>query len=253
MRQFLPLVLALVIASPAWAAGDAPHIAKQDWSFDGVTGTYDRASLQRGLQVYRQVCSACHGMNRVAYRNLEDLGYTADQVKSLAAEDMVTDGPNDEGEMFDRAARPSDRFKKPYPNDNAGRYANNGALPPDLSLIVKARHGGADYIYGLLTGYAPPPATLAMNPGMHYNKAFSGHQIAMAPPLSDGLVAYGDSSPQTVAQYARDVASFLAWASDPHMEDRKRTGVKIFLFLLALAGVMYFVKKELWKKVKEHQ
>lgn len=229
-----------------------PVIKHQEWSFDGPFGVYDRASLQRGLQVYRQVCSACHGMHRVAYRNLESLGYTDDQVKSLAAQDTIQDGPNDEGEMFDRPARPSDRFKNPYANDNAARYANAGALPPDLSLITKARHGGADYVYSVLTGYRPAPATVHLNPGMNYNIGFKGHQIAMPAPLSDGLVAYADNTPQTVAQYAHDVSSFLQWSGDMHMEERKRTGVKVVIFLSALAVMMYFVKKRLWSKVKGH-
>ncbi len=251
VKKLVVIAVLAMLSNPVQAAEEA-HIAKQEWSFSGPTGTYDRAAMQRGLQVYRQVCSSCHSMNRVAYRNLEDLGYTPEQVKSLAAGDTVRDGPNDEGEMFDRPARASDYFKAPYANDNAARYANGGALPPDLSLIVKARHGGADYIYGILTGYAEAPAGFAMNPGMHYNKAFNGHQIAMPAPLSDGVVAYGDNSPQTVKQYAHDVSTFLAWASDPHMEERKRNGVKVLIVLAALCGVMYFVKKQLWKKIKGH-
>ncbi len=229
-----------------------PVIHEQKWSFDGPFGVYDRESLQRGLQVYRQVCSACHSMNRVSYRNLTTLGYTEDQVKSLAAQDTITDGPNDEGEMFERPARPSDRFKAPYANDQAARYANAGALPPDLSLITKARNGGADYVYSVLTGYKDAPSGVHMNPGMHYNEGFKGHQIAMPAPLTDGVVAYAGEAPQTVKQYSHDVSAFLQWAGDIHMEERKRTGVKVMIFLAVLAGIMYFVKKRLWSKIKAH-
>lgn len=255
MNRILLALMLLTLAIPHALAAEgamAPVIKKQDWSFEGLTGVYDRASLQRGLQVYRQVCSACHGMKLLSYRNLEALGYTPEQVKSLAAQDTVMDGPNDEGEMFERPARPADRFKSPYANDNMARYANAGALPPDFSLITKARHGGADYVYSLLTGYKNPPSGMQMGAGMHYNEGMSGHQIAMAAPLTDGIVAYSDGSPQTVSQYAHDVASFLTWAADPHMEERKRTGIKVLIFLFALAGVMYYVKKRLWAKVKSH-
>lgn len=254
MKPFLfmlALLTGLATVPNAHAVESVP-IAQQKWSFDGVTGTYDRAELQRGLQVYRQVCAACHSLKHVAYRNLEDLGYTPEQIKSLAAQDTIMDGPNDEGEMFERPARPSDRFKAPYANDNLARTANGGALPPDLSLIVKARHGGADYIYSLLTGYVPAPAKMVMNPGMYYNKSYAGHQIAMPAPLSDGQIAYSDNAPQTVKQYARDVSAFLAWASDPHMEDRKRDGVKVLIFLAVLTIIMYFVKKRLWAAIKKH-
>jgi ubiquinol-cytochrome c reductase cytochrome c1 subunit len=244
-------VSALVIGAsvPAYAAGDAVPPPDIQWSFDGPTGTYDKAALQRGYKIYREVCAACHSMKRVAFRNLSALGYSEDQIKAIAAEYTVTDGPNDEGEMFDRPARPSDHFKSPYPNDNAAKSVNNGALPPDLSLITKARHGGADYIYGILTGYEDAPHGHALQPGQHWNKYMPGHVIAMAKPLSDGQVAYEDSTPQTVDQYARDVAHFLTWAAEPEMEARKRMGVKVILFLIVFAGMMYAVKRKIWAKV----
>lgn len=251
MKKLLTASVLFVLAAPAFAAEGEAYITHQDWSFNGPTGVYDRGELQRGLQVYRQVCSACHGMSLLSYRNLEDLGYTPEQVKSLASQDMIQDGPNEEGEMFERAGRASDRFKSPYANDNQARTANGGALPPDLSLIVKARHGGADYVYSVLTGYQPAPAGVTLNPGMSYNKSFAGHQIAMPPPLADGMVAYADNAPMTVKQYAKDVSAFLAWASDPHMEERKRTGFKVLIFLAFLCGIMYFVKKNLWASVKK--
>lgn len=225
------------------ASADVPP-ARQ-WSFDGVFGTYDKAALQRGFQVYRQVCAACHSLHRVFYRNLADLGYSDAQIKAVASEYTVQDGPNDEGEMFDRPAKPSDRFASPYPNKQAAIYAN-GAYPPDVSLIVKAREGGADYVAALLTGFAEPPHGAEVPDGKYWNKYFHGHVLSMPPPLSDGVVAYEDGSPEIVSQYATDVANFLEWAAEPKMEQRKRTGIKAFLFLLVFAGIMYGVKKKVW-------
>jgi ubiquinol-cytochrome c reductase cytochrome b/c1 subunit len=245
------LALTLLFAAPAQAGGeehshDGAALTRQAWPHHGPFGTYDRAALQRGFQVYKEVCAACHSLKFVAYRNLEALGYTPEQVKSVAAEYTVTDGPGDDGEMFERPARPSDRFKAPFKNDKAARAANNGALPPDLSLIVKARKGGEDYIYSLLTGYAEAPEGVTLMPGLSYNKAFPGHQIAMAQPLSAGQVAYGDGTENTLEQEARDVAQFLAWASEPHMEARKQMGIKVILFLLVFAGILWRAKKKVW-------
>ncbi len=232
------------------AEGGVKHaLPEVDFSFNGPFGTFDKAALQRGFLVYKQVCSACHGMNGMYYRNLEALGYSEGQIKTIAAEYSVTDGPNDEGEMFDRAARPSDRFKSPYPNDKAAAFANSGALPPDLTLIAKARVGGAQYVYGLMTGYAPAPEGVTLSQGQHYNLYKDGNIIAMAPPLQDGQVAYEDGTEQTVAQYAKDVSTFLAWAAEPEMEDRKRMGVKVVLFLAAFAAIMYAVKRKIWADV----
>lgn len=245
------MLLAMVMPfAGANAAGEEIHLPERHWSFDGMTGTFDRAQLQRGFQVYREVCSACHGLNRVYYRNLMDLGYSDAQAKAVASEYTVIDGPNDDGEMFDRPARPSDRFVGPYPNEQAARSVNNGAYPPDLSLIAKARHGGADYIAALLTGYEEAPADVDMNPGMHYNKYFSGHQIAMAKPLSDGQVSYADGTEATVEQMATDVAAFLTWASEPTMEKRKTMGIKVLIFLTIFAFILYAVKRKIWSDVE---
>lgn len=228
------------------ASHAAPHPPALQWRFEGVFGSYDKAALQRGYKVYAQVCASCHSMDRVYFRNLEALGYSEAQIKTIAAQYTVKDGPNDEGEMFERPAKPSDRFPVPFPNRQAAMYANNGAYPPDMSLLAKARHGGADYIYGILTGFEDPPAGTTLLSGQHWNRYMPGHVIAMAPPLSDGLVAYEDGSPQTAAQYARDVAEFLAFVSEPHMEERKRAGIKVFLFLLVATGLMYGVKRKIW-------
>lgn len=220
-----------------------------DWRFEGPFGTYDRAALQRGFQVYREVCSACHSMKFLKYRNLSALGYSEDQIKAIAAEYTVTDGPDDQGEMFERPARPSDRFKLPYPNDAAAKAANNGALPPDLSLIVKARAGGADYVFGILTGYAPAPEGVELMNGQYWNIHMAGNKIAMPPPLSDEMISYADGSVGTVEQYAKDVSSFLTWAAQPEMEERKQTGIKALLYLTIFAVVMYAVKRRIWSRV----
>jgi ubiquinol-cytochrome c reductase cytochrome c1 subunit len=227
------------------------RIPHQAWSWDGIFGTYDRAALQRGFQVYKDVCSACHSLDLLSYRNLTGIGLTDDQAKKIAEADLITDGPNEEGEMFERPGRLSDSFKAPFPNVQAARAANNGALPPDLSLITKARIGGADYLHALLTGYGDPPAGVTLNDGMSYNQYFpvGQFQIAMPPPLSDGAVTYADGTEATVDQMARDVATFLTWAAEPEMEDRKRTGVKTILFLIVLTGLFYAVKRKVWADV----
>ena len=240
------LAVALMLgAGPAMAeVGKAPA---RDWSFDGMFGTFDRGAAQRGFQVYQEVCAACHSLKLVAYRNLSGIGLSEDQIKAIAAEVEVTDGPNDEGKMFQRPARPSDRFVKPFANDNAARAANNGALPPDLSLMVKARKGGADYLHALLTVYKEePPAGIKLSEGMNYNLYFPGNQIAMAPPVADDAVEYADGTKATADQIATDVATFLAWAAEPELEERKRLGIKVLLFLIVLTAMMYALKRQIW-------
>lgn len=248
-------VFALLIAPVhlAYAAGDAPKPPEQDWSFSGPFGTYDKAAMQRGLKVYREVCAACHAMKRIYFRNLEALGYSEAQVKNIAAEYTVIDGPDSEGEMFERTAKASDAFPSPYPNKQAATAAN-GAYPPDLSLIKKARANGADYLFGLLTGYTEPPKYYLEHndpvpEGKYYNKYYPGHIITMAAPLSDGQVAYEDGTSETVEQYSKDITYFLAWAAEPEMEDRKRLGVQVLIFLLVFAGIMYGIKKKIWADV----
>jgi ubiquinol-cytochrome c reductase cytochrome c1 subunit len=242
---------------------------EQSWSFAGPFGTYNKGQLQRGLKVYKEVCSACHSMNLVAFRTLEGLGYSEAQVKALAAEYEVTDGPNADGEMFTRPALPSDYFPSPFPNSIAAAVANNGAAPPDFSLIAKARgvergfprfvfdiftqyaEGGPDYIHALLTGYdQEPPAGMEIAEGTYYNPYFiSSKSLAMAPPLSDGQVTYDDGSPETVDQYARDVAAFLMWAAEPHLETRKQTGFSVIAFMVLFTGLVYLTKRRIWAGV----
>lgn len=239
-----------LIGGQALAAGEAEHPKSVHWSFDGIFGHYERESLQRGLQVYKEVCSACHGLRLVAFRTLTDLGYSEAEVKAFAAQYEVQNAePNDQGEMFNRPARPSDHFVSPFPNDEAARAANGGALPPDLSLITKAREGGASYIYSLLTGFTNPPAGLEKSDTQYYNPYFPGHLISMPPPLSEGAVTYADGTKATVDQMAHDVSSFLTWASSPKLEARKRTGLKAMLFLVVMTGLLIAVKKKIWSDV----
>jgi ubiquinol-cytochrome c reductase cytochrome c1 subunit len=228
----------------------ADDVAKQDWSFNGPFGTYDRASLQRGFQVYKEVCSVCHSMKYLYYRNLEDIGLSEAQVKAIAASVTVDGDLNDDGtKVLQRNGLPSDHFKSPFDNDTEARASNNGALPPDQSSLVNARDGGPDYIYAVLTGYVDAPKGFALQDGMNYNAAFSGNQIAMPKPLSDDQVTYADGTKATMEQEAHDVTTFLTWASNPEMEARKRMGLHVILFLLILTGVVYTVKRRVWANV----
>jgi ubiquinol-cytochrome c reductase cytochrome c1 subunit len=236
--------------SPARAAGEAPAFPNTAFSFDGLFGTFDRGSLQRGFQVYKEVCAACHAMRQLSYRNLLEIGLTEAQVRAIAAQFEVTDGPNDLGEMFQRPARLSDRFRSPFPNEQAARAANNGAYPPDLSVMVKARKDGADYLMALLTGYREPPPGFNLMDGMNYNEYFPGHQIAMPNVLNPDQVEYADGTAATVEQMARDVTTFLAWAAEPELEQRRAMGIRIILFLIVLGGLTYAVKRKIWADVK---
>jgi ubiquinol-cytochrome c reductase cytochrome c1 subunit len=237
----------------AAAADDGGHhgpaIPQEEWSWEGPFGVFDRPQLQRGFQVYKQVCAACHGLSRVYFRNLSALGYNEAEIKSIAAETQVTDGPNDDGDMFERPGRPSDHFRSPFANDQAARAANGGALPPDLSLIVRARGDGTNYLHAILVGYEAAPEGFALNQNMHYNKYFPGHQIAMPQPLMEGSVTYEDGTTASIDQMSRDVTAFLTWASEPNMEKRKQVGLKVMLFMLVFAGLMYATKRKVWKDV----
>ena len=251
--RILLAILFVSLSLPALAAEGTvpPHSPPGGWPQAGAFGTYDRASLQRGFQVYKEVCSVCHSMKLLSYRDLRDLGFNEAEVKALAANVTVHDGPNDNGDMFDRPGRPSDFFVSPFPNDQAARAANKGALPPDLSLIIKARHGGEDYVYSLLTGFGQAvPASETMMAGMNYNPYFPGHQIAMPAPLHDDAVTYTDGTKATIAQEAKDVAQFLTWAAEPKMEIRKQTGLKVIIFLIAFAAILYAVKRKVWSNLK---
>lgn len=219
------------------------------WPFDGITGHVDKPAAQRGFQIYKEVCAACHGLSRVAFRSLSDIGFTEAEIKALAANYQIKDGPNDDGEMFERPGKPSDYFPPPYPNEQAARAAQNGAYPPDLSLIVKARAAGANYLYSLLIGYAAAPAGMHLGDGMSYNPYFPGGQIAMPAPLSDGQVTYEDGTAASLDQMAHDVTVFLQWAAEPEMEARKQMGIKVLMYLFIFTAFMYVAKRKLWRKI----
>ena len=239
-------LVSLASFSPAQAAGEAVELKSVNWKHGGLFGTYDRASAQRGLQVYREVCAGCHGLGLVAFRTLKDLGFSEEEVKALAAESEYVDGPDDAGDMFDRPGKPSDKFPSPFPNEQAARASNGGAYPPDLSLMTKARPDGDNYMYSLLTGYEEAPSDVTLPVGMYYNAYFPGHKIAMPPPLLEDGVEYSDGTPATVDQMAKYVSVFLAWAAEPKMEQRKSIGLRVILFLLILAAVFYAVKRKVW-------
>ena len=255
MRQFsmTKLVGAIAIvgalAGGAGQAAEVPAPIERDWAHQGVFGTYDRAALQRGMQVFKGVCAGCHGLKYVAFRNLEMLGYSEDEIRAIAADYFVMDGPDDFGDMFEREAAPFDMWPSPFANEQAARAANGGAYPLDLSLITKARAGGADYVYSLLVGYVDPPEDVELMPGMNWNDYFPGHQIAMAQPLWPDMVDYQDGTEPTISQMAADVTQFLQWAADPRMEDRKETGVMVILFLTVLAIIFYAYKRRTWRDV----
>lgn len=246
----LALTLGLFAAAPAHAAGESVPIPDAKFSFDRIFGTYDRASAQRGFQVYKEVCAACQSLRLVAYRNLRELGLTEAQVEAIAAQFQIVDGPNDEGQMFERPGRPSDRFRRPFANEAAAAAANNGKAPPDLSVMTKARAGGANYVFALLTGYEDPPAGFVLADGAHYNKFYPGHAIAMGAPLNPDQVDYADGTKASVEQMARDVTTFLQWAAEPELEQRRALGVKIIIFLTILAGLTYAVKRKVWADVE---
>lgn len=271
----LALGAVLAAASPAFAAGG--HVEKpprMEWTFAGPFGFYDDAQLQRGFKVFREVCAACHSIKKLSFRNLAEPGgpgFTEEQVKALAAEYTIQDGPNEAGEMFERPGRPSDRFPSPFPNEQAARAAMGGAYPPDMSVLAKARtykvgfpgfifdiftqyqENGVDYIHALIAeGYVDPPEGFKLAEGTNYNKFMPGNQIAMAAPLVDDQVEYTDGTPQTVDQYSRDVSAFLMWAAEPHLEARKELGFKVMIFLIVFASLLYFTKKKVWKTAGAH-
>jgi ubiquinol-cytochrome c reductase cytochrome c1 subunit len=249
MTKFIAL-FALLFATSAMAAGDAKHPHKEHWSFDGVFGTFDKPSIQRGLQVYREVCAACHGMKRVPFRRLTEVGFSEAEVKALAAEYTVIDGPNDEGDLFERPGKPSDKFPSPYANENQARSLNNGAYPPDLSLIIKARHDGANYVHALLTGYEDAPADVELLAGQYYNPYMSGGKIAMPTPIMNDHVEYQDGTEASMEQISKDVVNFMHWAAEPEMEQRKQMGIRVMIFLFIMTVLFYVAMKRVWANLK---
>ena len=249
IRHIVALALSLPIIGPAYAAGGAVELITRDWSFKGPFGTFDKASMQRGFQVYREVCAGCHSMKYIAFRNFADLGYNEAEIKALAAEYEVADGPNDDGEMFMRPGIPADRIPSPYPNDNAARAGNGGALPPDLSLIAKARANGPDYLYSLIVGYKDAPSNIEVPDGMYYNNAYSGNLIAMPQPLYGDDVTYADGANASIEAMSADLTQFLMWAAEPKLEVRKRMGVAVVFFLSVLVILSILAKRRVWADV----
>tara|TARA_B100001175_G_scaffold311056_1_gene314965 strand:+ start:671 stop:1447 length:777 start_codon:yes stop_codon:yes gene_type:complete len=235
------------------SAAEKTSLLKVDWSFKGIFGKFDRGSLQRGYQVYTEVCASCHSMKYLSYRNLAEKGgpeFSIEQVKAIAASFEVTDGPNSDGEMFERPAKLSDKFVKPYENVKAAQAANGGAYPPDMSVLAKARSGGVDYIYSVLLGYEDPPSGVTLDDGVYYNKYMYGNNIKMAQPLSDGLIEYTDGTIASEEQMAKDVSTFLMWAAEPHLEARHKMGFKAILYLIILTILVYFSMKKIWSRIE---
>ena len=245
------LCLMVVLFFTDAMSSSAVELERINWPFSGIMGRFDYKSIQRGAHVFKEVCSACHGARLVAFRSFADIGYTPEQIKGLASQFTIRDGPNDDGEMFDRAGVPSDYWPSPFANAKAAMLANNGVEPPDLSLIVKGREGGANYIYSLLTGYVENvPKGIVIPEGAYYNLYAENNVISMAPPLSDGITDYPDGREATVANMAYDVTNFLQWASEPEMEQRKVMGIRVIMFATIMTIVLFLVKKKVWDQLK---
>jgi len=243
------LLLVVFVGSDVPATTKNIELIKQNWPFNGIVGRFDKSSLQRGFKVYKEICAACHGIRHISYRDLAGIGYSEDEIKIIAGEYEVIDGPDDEGELFTRDAKPSDKFVGPYENDKIARLSNNGAYPPDLSLIIKARTGGADYIYSLLNGYREFPEDFEESEGMYYNDFYPGNQIAMPSPIVDDVVEFDDGTEATHLQIAKDITSFLAWTAEPELEERKSLGVKTLFFLILITIMLLGIKRKVWKNL----
>ena len=256
MKNILKLFSVIIlfsVSSVNVVSAEKVEFLKTDWTFKGLFGKFDRASLQRGYQVYTEVCAACHSMKYLSYRNLSEKGgpeFSVAQAKAIAASFEVTDGPNADGEMFQRPGKLSDKFVMPYENVKAAEAANGGAYPPDMSVLVKARGGGVDYIYSLLQGYEEAPSGMILDDGVHYNKYMYGNKIKMSAPLSDGIIEYSDGTNPSVEQMSKDVTTFLMWAAEPSLEARHQMGFKAIVYLIILTILVYFSMKRIWSRVK---
>jgi len=251
LNRIILIIFISIVSFSVHSEETNTNYVKTNWSFKGIFGTFDRASLQRGYQVYQEVCSGCHSVQHLSYRNLSEKGgpeFSIEEVKAIAAQFEVEDGPNSDGEMFMRPGRFSDKFVKPYPNVEASKAANGGAYPPDMSVLVKARKGGGDYIYSLLLGYEEAPTGFELDEGVYYNKYMYGNKIKMTAPLSDGLVEYSDGTQSTTAQMAKDVTTFLVWVAEPHLESQHRVGFKAIIYLIILLILVYMSKQKVWSR-----
>ena len=257
MKKYLKLLilisLLLNIGSQRLYAESASEFLKVDWTFKSFFGKFDRASLQRGYQVYNEVCASCHSLKHLSYRNLSEKGgpeFSEEEAKAIASNFEVIDGPDSTGEMFNRPAKLSDKFVRPYANEEEAKSANGGAYPPDMSVLVKARKGGADYIYSLLLGYEEPSEDIKLDDGVYYNKYMYGNKIKMAAPLTDDLVEYSDGTKATTEQMSKDVVTFLMWTAEPHLEQRHKTGFRVLVYLIILTVLVYFSMKKIWSRVE---
>ena len=247
------LIFYLLIGKSANAAGEKQTLLKQDWTFQSFFGKFDRASLQRVYQVYTEVCASCHSMKYLSYRNLYEKGgpeFSKEQAKAIAANFEVTDGPNSDGEMFTRPGKLSDKFVMPYANDEEAKLSNGGAYPPDMSVLLKARAGGADYIYSVLLGYEDPPEGMKLDDGVYYNKYMYGNKIKMPQQLYEDLVTYSDGTPATPEQMAKDVTTFMAWTAEPKLEERHKFGFRAIIYLIILTILVYFSMKKIWSRIE---
>ena len=251
LKFFFTIVLISVFPLSTYSEEKKIDFLKTNWSFDGIFGTFDRDSLQRGYQVYQEVCSGCHSLQHLSYRNLSEEGgpeFLKSEAKAIAAQFEILDGPNSDGEMFTRTGKLSDKFASPYPNIEASTVANGGAYPPDMSVLAKARTGGADYIYSLLLGYEEAPAGFELDDGVYYNKFMAGNKIKMSSPLVDGLIDYSDGTEASTTQMAKDITAFLVWTSEPHLEAQHKIGFKTIIYLIILLTLVYFSKQKLWSR-----
>ena len=253
LKKTIVVFLITVFPFSVFSEENKIDFLKSDWSFNGIFGTFDRASLQRGYQVYSEVCSGCHSVQHLSYRNLSEKGgpeFSKEEAKVIASQFEIEDGPNRDGEMFLRPAKLSDKFVKPYPNVEASTAANGGAYPPDMSVLAKARVGGADYIYSLLLGYEEAPASFELDDGVYYNKYMPGNKIKMSEPILDDSVEYLDGTVPTKEQIAKDVTTFLVWASEPHLESQHKMGFKVIIYLIILITLVYMSKQKVWSRYK---
>ena len=251
--KIINLITLLLLGTNQVGAAEKVELLQTDWSFKGLFGKFDRGSLQRGYQIYTEVCASCHSMKYLSYRNLSEKGgpeFSVEQAKAIAASFDVTDGPNDDGEMFERPAKLSDKFVMPYANVKEAQAANGGAYPPDMSVLAKARSGGVDYIYSVLLGYEDPPNGITLDEGVYYNKYMYGNYIKMSQPLYEGLVEYSDGTVATEEQMAKDVTTFLMWAAEPHLESRHKMGFKAIIYLIILTILVYFSMKKIWSRIE---
>ena len=251
LKKTIIFILTLTFSLPVFSEEKKIDLLENNWSFDGIFGTFDRASLQRGYQVYKEVCSGCHSVQHLSYRNLTEKGgpeFSIEEAKAIASEFEIEDGPNADGEMFMRPARLSDKFVKPYPNIQASTSANDGAYPPDMSVLAKARAGGANYLYSLLLGYGEAPEGFELDDGVYYNKYMPGNKIKMSEPISGGIVEYSDGTKTTKEQIAKDITTFLVWSSEPHLESQHRMGFKVIIYLIILIILVYMSKQKVWAR-----